>query len=90
MIGRSCGEEYVGETGNLLRQRVTVHNQQIRDPRTRMLKVSEHIANCAYTFNPKYKIFPFYKMYPDNTTLRRAKEKLFINTLRSKLNRIKG
>ena len=21
-----CGEEYIGETGNLLRQRVTVHN----------------------------------------------------------------
>ena len=34
MICRGCGEEYIGETGNLLRQRVTVHNQQIRDPRT--------------------------------------------------------
>ena len=81
MICRGCGEEYIGETGNLLRQRVTVHNQQIRDPRTRILKVSEHIANCAHTFNPKYKIFPFYKMYSESTTLRRAKEKLFISTL---------
>ena len=89
MICRGCGEEYIGETGNLLRQRVTVHNQQIRDPRTRILKVSEHIANCAHTFNPKYKIFPFYKMYSESTTLRRAKEKLFINTFKPKLNRIK-
>ena len=37
---RGCGEEYTGETGNLLRQRVTIYSQQIRDPRTRMLKVS--------------------------------------------------
>ena len=36
---RGCGEEYIGETGNFLRKRVTVHNQQIRDPSTRMLKV---------------------------------------------------
>ena len=89
MICRGCGEEYIGETGNLLRQRVTVHNQQIRDPRTRILKVSEHIANCAHTFNPKYKTFPFYKMYSESTTLRWAKEKLFINTLKPKWKRIK-
>ena len=85
---RGCGEEYIGETGNPLRQRVTIHNQQIRDPKTRMLKVSEHIANCAHALNPKYNIFPFYKMYSESTTLRRAKEKLFINTLKPKLNRI--
>ncbi|MCG7879609.1 MAG: GIY-YIG nuclease family protein [Candidatus Thiodiazotropha endolucinida] len=84
---RGCGEEYIGETGNLLRQRVTIHNQQIRDPKTRMIKVSEHIANCAHDLNPKYNIFPFYKMYSESTTLRRAKEKLFINTLKPKLNR---
>ena len=72
----------------ILRQRVTIHNQQIRDPKTRMLKVSEHIANCAHNLNPKYKIFPFYKMYSESTTLRRAKEKFFINTLKPKLNRL--
>ena len=37
-----CGDEYIGETGNFLRKRVTVHNQQIRDPKTRILFVSEH------------------------------------------------
>ena len=26
---RGCGEEYIGQTGNLLRQRVEIHNQQI-------------------------------------------------------------
>ena len=77
----------MGETGNFLRKGETAYNQQIRDPRIRMLKVSEHTDNCANTLNPKYFIFPFNKMYTDSPTLRRAKEKFFINKLRPKLNR---
>ena len=37
-----CGEEFIGETCNFLHKRVTVHNQQIRGPKTRKLKVGEH------------------------------------------------
>ena len=59
---RSCEEEYIGETGNFLRKRVTVHNQHIRDPKTR---VSEQFNSCANLLEPKYNIFPFYKMYTD-------------------------
>ena len=84
---RGCGDEYIGETGNYLRKRVTVHNQQIRDPRTRMLQVSAHIDTRANNIFPTYYIFPFYKMYSESTTLRRAKEKFFINSLKPKLNR---
>ena len=61
---RGCGEEYIGETGNPLRQRVTIHNQQIRDPKTRMLKVSEHIANCAHALNPNIIFSPFIRCIP--------------------------
>lgn len=85
---RGCSEEYIGETGNFLRRRVTVHNQQIRDPKTRILQVSEHIDKCANMLNPKFLIFPFYKMYTDSPTLRRAKEKFFIKTLKPKLNKL--
>ena len=35
-----CGQNYIGETGDVLRNRVTVHKQQIRDPDTRTLGVS--------------------------------------------------
>lgn len=84
---RGCNEEYIGETGNYLRRRVTVHNQQIRDPKTRMLYVSEHISICAGDMTPPYNIFPFYKMYSESTSLRRAKENYFINLLKPKLNR---
>ena len=39
-------DEYIGETGNFLWKRVTLHNQQIRDPQTRMVNESEHTDNC--------------------------------------------
>ena len=42
---RGCGDEYIGETGNFLRRRVTVHNPQIRDPKTRILFVSGHLCS---------------------------------------------
>ena len=51
---------FIGVTGDYLRKRVTVHNQQIRDPSTRMLKISAHFDSCARKLTPKYYIFPFY------------------------------
>ena len=82
-----CGEEYIGQTGDFLRKRVTVHNQQIRDPKTRMLYVSGHIDICAHQLIPKYMIFPFYKMYSESVSFRCAKENYFISLLKPKLNR---
>ena len=58
----SCGEEYIGQTGDFLRKRVTVHNQQIRDPKTRMLYVSGNIDICAHQLIPKYMTFHVHKV----------------------------
>ena len=80
---RVCKEEYIGELGNYLRRRVTVHNQQIRNPKTRMLSVSGHLSICAHQMNPQFYIFPFYEMYLDSTSLRRAKENYFIKPLKT-------
>ena len=85
---RGCGDEYIGETGNFLRKRVTVHNQQIRAPKIKLLFVSENLNVCAHQMNPKYHIFPFYKMYSDSTSLKCAKEHYFIKLLKPKLNRV--
>ena len=52
-----------------------VHNQQIRDPRTRMLGVSEHIDECAVGLTRKFTIFPFYKVLSSQRTLEKNKEK---------------
>ncbi len=81
-----CNKEYIGETGDLLRKRVTVHNQQIRDPNTRMLAVSSHIDICANRKTPKYHIFPFYKMKTEQTLARKVKELHFIRTFKPDLN----
>ncbi|MEW8548313.1 MAG: GIY-YIG nuclease family protein, partial [Candidatus Thiodiazotropha sp.] len=82
-----CQEEYIGETGDTLRHRVTVHKQQIRDPSTRMLYVSGHIDNCARNQTTKFKILPLYKMQNDNAAARKMKENFFIDLFKPKLNR---
>jgi hypothetical protein len=37
-----CGEYYIGQTGDKLRNRRTIHAQQIRDPSTRKIPLSKH------------------------------------------------
>ena len=69
-----CQEEYLGETGDTVRHRLTVHRQQIRDASTRMLYVSGHIATCAKNQSIQLQILPLYKMQNDNMTSRKMKE----------------
>ena len=38
-----CEENYIGQTGNDLRKRMTVHRQQIKDPSTRKIPLSAHL-----------------------------------------------
>ena len=61
---RSCNEKYIGKTENYLKKGVTIHNRQIRDPKTRMLYVSKHIGTCAHQLNPKYRIVLHYENSP--------------------------
>ena len=80
-----CNGQYIGETGDVLRNRVRVHRQHIRDPKTRILNVSEHIATCSNdTLN--FTIVPFYKMNTDCTITRREKEDYFIKKFNPSLN----
>ena len=80
-----CNKQYIGETGDILRNRVRVHRQHIRDPNTRQLRVSEHIDMCAPA-EPKFEIFPFYKGQTKDIMLRREKEQYFIRKFRPSLN----
>ena len=47
LICNGCKEYYIGQTGDTLRNRKTVLEQQIRDPSTRQMPVSKHIDNCC-------------------------------------------
>ena len=73
-----CGHNYIGETGDVLRNRVTVHKQQIRDPHSRMLGVSKLIDECAAGLTPQFTIFPFYKILSPSEVTRKNKERFFI------------
>ena len=85
LICNGCKEFYIGQTGDKLRNRKTVHEQQIRDPSTRQMPVSKHIDNCCKT-QPKFSIFPFYKFQTDDVSARLAKERYFIDVFSPKLN----
>ena len=72
-----CGHNYIGKTGDVLRNRVTAHEQQIRDPHTRMLGVSKHIDECAAGLTPQFTIFPFYKILSPSESMRKKKRGFF-------------
>lgn len=84
VLCKGCNKCYIGQTGNSLRQRFTVHRQQIRDPNTRMIDLSEHLEICANSTN--YSIFPFYKVAKPIKSLRLAKEAHFIGLFKPGLN----
>ena len=83
------GQNYIGETGDVLRNRVTVHKQQISDPDTRMLGVSVHIDECAAGLTPQFTIFPFYKILSSTESMRKNKERFFILKFKPALNDLK-
>ena len=81
-----CGHNYIRETGDVLRNRVTVHKQQIRDPHIRMLGVSKHVDECAAGRTPQFTIFPFYKILIPSTGMRKDKERFLILKYKPVLN----
>ena len=86
VICDGCGEEYIGETGEgqtVVRDRVRVYRQHIRDKKYQKLSVEEHIRECG---GGKFKIFPFLQLRTGDTNLRRAFEKKFQQKFKTKLN----
>ena len=50
-----CEQEYIGETGDSLWHRMTVHRHKIRNANVRILHVSNHYASCAKDYYIKIK-----------------------------------
>ena len=80
-----CNEYYIGQTGGKLRDRRTVHAQQIRDPSTRQIPLSAHLDMCSKV-TPKFVMFPFFKIKTETTSARIAKEHYFIKCFKPLLN----
>ena len=58
-----CKKDYIGQTGDQLKNRTTVHRQQINNHETRQISLSEHLDNCSKD-NNKFMVIPFYKVIP--------------------------
>ena len=86
MTCNGCSKQYIGETGDVLRNRMTVHRQHIRDSKYQILSVSKHIAKCAKGITPEFTISPFYKMRNENDIERKNKESFFISVFKPELN----
>ena len=80
----TCGESYVGETGDQLLTRWTVHRQQSKlSADMAPVHADVHLRICGKN---KYKVFPFYRPKRNNLFLRRRFENFFINKFKPKLN----
>ena len=82
-LGRN--EYYIGQTSGKLRDRRTVHAQQIRDPSTRQIPLSAHLDTCSKA-TPKFTMFLFFKLKTETTSARLAKENYFIKCFKPLLN----
>ena len=88
MICGNCKKTFIGETGDILRNRVRVHRQQIDNPSLMNLKVSHQISQCSKHMqkSDKFQMIQIYKIKKDDTNLRKEMETVFINPLRPDLN----
>ena len=85
LICNGCRQFYIGQTGDKLRNRRTIHDQQVRDPSTRQMPLSAHLDHCCSN-SPKFALFPFYKFHTDDVSARLLLEKHFINVFKPTLN----
>ena len=86
LICKKCREEYIGETGEgdtMIRDRVTVYRQHIKEPKYQKLKVEEHIRNCACG---EFLIFPFFQLRSESKSIRKEYESYFQNKFKPRLN----
>ena len=71
---QGCFEKYIGQTGDILRNRVTVH----RHKELRKSGMSEHISMYAGYKVPNLKITTFNKMKTDSDELRKKKQRTIL------------
>ena len=84
VICQGCKKEYIGETGFLLKERINVYRQHIRQPQSRQLSIEEHLRICG---DGKLHMFPFFKIVQENKTLRKSYEDYFIDKFKPLLNK---
>ena len=77
-IYSTCCEEYTGETGigkTILRDRVRVYRQHIRQREYQKLKIAENLRTCC---KGSFKMFPLLQMRCSKIDLRRSYRRIFM------------
>ena len=86
IIASKCHAFYVGETGDQINNRFTVHRNQGKEGGFFVpCKVDEHLRICDEN---KYKVFPFHRPKRNDFVLRRALEIKYIKLFKPALNGI--
>ena len=84
VIYQGCKEEYIGETGCLVREWMSIYRQHIRQSQYQQLAVEEHLHTCG---DGKFHMFPFFKIIHENKSLRKSYEGYFIDKFKRLLNK---
>ena len=78
IICSGCKEEYIGQTGTKLKERVSVYKQHINHPQYQMIKVEGNLRICG---GGNFSIFPFFQIKKDSKFLRESYKDHFIKNL---------
>ena len=84
IICQGCKEEYIGETGYLVKERINIYRKHIRQPQYQQLAVEEHLRFCGIG---RFHMFPFFKIIQEIKTLRTSYEDYFIDKFKPLLNK---
>ena len=84
IICQGCKEEYIGETGCLVKERLNIYRQHIRQPQYQQLPVEGHLRTCA---DGRFHMFPFFKICQNNKLLLKSYEDYFIDKFKPSLNK---
>ena len=83
IICSGCQKDYIGQTGRMPKERLTVFTQHIRQPKYQMIKVEGHLRTCGQS---NFHILPFFQVIKDSKLLRESYESHFIRQFKPQLN----
>ena len=83
VICQECQEEYIGETGCLVKEGISVYRQHIRQPQYQQIKLEEDLCFCS---SGEFQMFSFLQIKQENKLLRQAYEDYFIDRFEPLLN----
>ena len=83
IIFQGCKEEYIGESGCLVKERISVYMHYIRQPQYQQMKVEDHLRLFS---GGEFYMFQFVQIKQENKFLGKKYEACFIDCFKSLLN----